>query len=301
MAINLETLQIQFEVRDNTGSKLKKLQSQLDKLESPEIGADTQQAQKKIQDLKQATEEMEVEMEVGADTDDAEKKLKKVSESAKSIGGVNVEIGGDRSGFDAVANTVKGAAENIDAGDADIGGDRSRFDTVTGAITGAADDIDAGDAEIGGDKTQFDQAVGAVKDSVGTLPDGNVTIYGNPDDAKKDIKEVDALIDELPAKPEITPEVDTREAESGIKKIWNMMKAVGIVAAGKKVFEFGMNAVEASYEGESVENRLMNLGETQMDKLRLLDTVNAFTSEMHEKFGLNETGLAGVVSDFAAM
>ena len=296
MAINLETLQIQFEVRDNTGSKLKKLQSQLDRMESPEIGADTQQAQKKIQDLKQATEEMEVEMEVGADTDDAEKKLKKVSQSAKTIGGVNVEIGGDRSGFDAVANTVKGAAENIDAGDADIGGDRSRFDTVTGAITGAADDIDAGDAEIGGDKTQFDRAVGDVKDSVGTLPDGNVTIYGNPDDAKKDIEEVDNLIDELPEKPQITPEVDTREAEGGIKKIWNMMKAVGIVAAGKKVFEFGMSAANEAYAAQAVKNQIENLGGTKAQ-----DRIDAFTKEMYDAYGLNEAGLAAMAKNFSAV
>ena len=50
MPINLETLQIQFEIRDNTGEKLKALESMLSGFEAPkvEFHADTSGADEKI-------------------------------------------------------------------------------------------------------------------------------------------------------------------------------------------------------------------------------------------------------------
>jgi hypothetical protein len=300
MALNLETLQIQFEIRDNTGSKLKELQKQLAGIEDPEIDVNTQEAEKKIKELQKTAEDLEIEAEIDADTKGAKKKIDDLGKEAKSIGGATVEIGGDKSGFDAALKTVQGAAENINAGSADIGGDKSGFDTVANSVSGSADDIDAGAADIGGDKSGFDSAVASVKSSVGNLPDGNVDINANPQDAVSDIKTVTDMINDIPTAPEIKPQVDTKEAESGLKTLWNTIKAIGLVAAGKKAFEFAMSTVDDAYAGQSVENRIMNLGGNALEKSHALDRVYGFTGEMNEKYGFNESSLAGMVANFAA-
>lgn len=468
MALNLETLQIQFEIRDNTGSKLKKLQKQLAGVEDPEIDVNTQEAEKKIKELQKTAEDLEIEAEIDADTKGAKKKIDDLEKEAKSISGATVEIGGDKSGFDAVLKTVQGAAENINAGSADIGGDKSGFDTVANSVSGSADDIDAGAADIGGDKSGFDDVAASVKGaaenidagnadiggdksgfeavvatvkgaaddinagsadiggdksgfdtvlqtvkgaaeninagsagiggdksgfesvkssvegaadgidagsadiggdksaftvvvstlkgaadgidagsaniggdksgfesvaatvkgaadgidagsaniggdksgfdstvasvriSVGSLPGGSVTISGFAEDALNDIQSVIEKIGQIPKDPTTTPKVNTNEAEKGLRSLWNTMKAIGLVAAGKKAFEFAMSTVDDAYAGQSVENRIMNLGGNALEKSHALDRVYGFTGEMNEKYGFNESSLAGMVANFAA-
>lgn len=93
MPINLETLQIQFEIRDNTGKKLQELEKKLSSVKSPEIDADTKKAEKKISDIKKKADETNGNMSVSADTKKAEKNIDIVKKKTESLpdGGISVE------------------------------------------------------------------------------------------------------------------------------------------------------------------------------------------------------------------
>lgn len=323
MALNLETLQIQFEVRDNTGSKLKKLQKQLQGMGNPEIDADTKKAQKKIEDLKKKAQDADVETEIDADTEKAEKKIDDLEKAARSAKGGNitvgantdgaiqkiksaadtangttgkVQIGGDDDPFQAVLTGVKDAADGTDAGDADIGGDRGDFDTVKDTVVNAADGVDAGDADIGGNRTGFDSVKAGVESSAQNIKGGTAYISGNNKDALDKLGEVEDKIGEIPDKPEIEPEVDITNAENSLRKLYNSMKALGLIKVAKEVFEFGMSTANEAYASQAVQNQLNNLGDSG-----LVDKINDYAEGMQESYGLNATTIAEIAKNFTAV
>lgn len=380
MALNLETLQIQFEIRDNTGNKIKELQKKLQQIKATEVQIDTEEAERAIDELREQLEDATGEVQVNADTRQARQEIRSLAGAASAIDagevaiGANTDafdttlrglanaadgvdagdasiggdatdfrdelagvdgaadgtdagdanIGGDATGFRTELAGVAGAAEGTDAGDADIGGDASGFRTELNSTVGAADSIDGGDVGIGGDATGFNTVVAGVQSSVSSLPDGDVdisgnatgfntvadgvrtsvsslpnghvTISGNATDAVNDIESVESAIDALDTDPEITPDIDLTNVESGIKKFTKLMVGAGLLKFGASAFEFGFEAVNAAYAADAANNQIENLaGDYGIER------IGDFTKEMNQKYGFNEAGLAEMTKNFVGV
>lgn len=352
MALNLETLQIQFEIRDNTGNKIKELQKKLQQIKATEVQIDTAEAERAIDELREQLEDATGEVQVNADTRQARQEIRSLVGAASAIDagevtiGANTDafdttlrglanaadgvdagdasiggdatdfrdelagvdgaadgtdagdanIGGDATGFRTELAGVAGAAEGTDAGDVGIGGDASGFRTELNSTAGAADSINGGNVGIGGDATGFNTVADGVRTSVSSLPNGHVTISGNATDAVNDIESVESAIDALDTDPEITPDIDLTNVESGIKKFTKLMVGAGLLKFGASAFEFGFEAVNAAYAANAVNNQIENLaGDYGIER------IGDFTKEMNQKYGFNEAGLAEMTKNFVGV
>lgn len=323
MPVNLETLQIQFEIKDATGKKIKDLQKKLNELENPEIQVDTSEAERAIDELRDEAERTALETTVSADTTEArrairnlegvaddvdagevdinasvrgvEEAIQDVTGAADGVDGGDVSIGGDDTGFGDAVEGVTGAADGVDGGDANIGGDDTGFSDAIADVTGAADGVDGGDANIGGNATGFETVVSGVNRTVQNLPDGNVDIMANPADADSDIEGIETRLRGIES-PEIEPRVDLTEAESGFDKLRKLMLGAGLVEFGKSALEFSYNVVNEANAANSINNRIENLGGDYAAK-----RISEFTREMNKLYGFNESGLAGMTTDFVGI
>ncbi len=226
MALNLETLQIQFEIKDNTGNKIKELQKKLQQIKATEVQIDTTEAERAIDDLREQLEDATGEVQVNADTRQARQEIKSLAGAASSVDAGDVTIGANTDAFDAavrgLANAadgvdagdasiggddaafreelsgVEGAAEGTDAGDADIGGDDAGFRATLSGVVGAADGTDAGDASIGGDAAEFREELNSTSGAADTIDGGEVDIGGDASDFNATAAGVRTSVSSLP-------------------------------------------------------------------------------------------------------
>lgn len=217
MPINLETLQIQFQIKDNTGNKIKEIEKKLANFDQPEIDIDTSKAK----------------------------------------------------------STVKQLQKDVDG-------------------------IHDGKVSVTADIKKATTKIGEVQDSVSGLQGKEVGISAYGREAITEIETISDKIEAIPNAPKIKPEVDTSSAESGLNNLWNLMKTMGLVSAGKELFEFGMSSVNMANEGKSIENRIRMLGENESEKNYAMDRISEFSQAMNEKYGLNESGLSGMIVNFAS-
>lgn len=95
MAINLETLEIQFTVTDNASEEIAKIKKKIAGIKMPdvEIGADTSGAEEKIKGVKKKADGTSGNVAVSANTAEADRSLAAVKKKTESLpdGGISVE------------------------------------------------------------------------------------------------------------------------------------------------------------------------------------------------------------------
>lgn len=93
----------------------------------------------------------------------------------------------------------------------------------------------------------------------------------------------------------VSVDADTSKAEIALGKLGKVMSALGLIHGAKKVFTIAVDLVNTSYASTSANNRLeMLLPENAQAEIR------AYADEMNKLYGLNETGLISMSTNFAS-
>lgn len=137
------------------------------------------------------------------------------------------------------------------------------------------------------------QNIKRLGDSAKKLKGGSVKMSADTKEADQKLKKTKQAVESM-EDAHITVDADTSKAESSLGKLGNLLKAYGLIQGAKKVFTIAIDLVSTSYNATSTNNRLeMLLPENAQEAIR------TYAEEMNKAYGLNETGLISMSTNFA--
>ncbi len=123
---------------------------------------------------------------------------------------------------------------------------------------------------------------------------GDMKVTADTKDADHKLQKTRRTLEEM-EDTSVSVDADTSKAESALGKLGKVMGALGLIQGAKKVFTIAVDLVNTSYASTSANNRLeMLLPENAQAEIR------AYADEMNKLYGLNETGLISMSTNFAS-
>lgn len=183
---------------------------------------------------------------------------------------------------------------NFKAPKVKIDADTSGADEKIKSVKKKADET-SGNVAVSASTTEADKSLADVKKKTESLPDGGISVEATTAAAMKGLGDVAKKVEEIPDAPKIKPEVDTTDATSKLNSLIDLMKTAGLIKFGEKATEFAMETLDTAYEARSARNRLEILGNTNAS-----DIIKGHAAELHDAYGLNETGLIDMQTRFAS-
>ena len=126
------------------------------------------------------------------------------------------------------------------------------------------------------------------------LKGGKMKVDADTKAAVKNIEGVQDAANDLKDK-DFEVNADVSNATSALGKLGKLLSTYGLLQGAKKVFTIAVDLVGEGYNKTSVNNRLeMLLPENAQSEIR------AYADEMNKLYGLNETGLISMSTNFAS-